>query len=196
MRECMAHSWRPNTEPEERRHASSRYTATIFWRNPVTALVMVIAALGSGLVAGVFFAFSTFVMPALARIPAANGIVAMQSINVAAINRWLMGLLLGTAVACLWLGVTALVRWNEPGARYRLAASAIYLVGAIGVTRGFNVPRNDALAVLDPGTASAAAFWQRYLVEWCVWNHVRGGAAFVAAALLTVALVKPFVTTH
>ena len=37
--------------------------------------------LGCGLNAGVFFAFSTFVMPALKRLPAAQGIAAMQSIN-------------------------------------------------------------------------------------------------------------------
>lgn len=43
--------------------------------------VTLIAALGCGLVAGVFFAFSSFVMPALKRLPPAQGISAMQSIN-------------------------------------------------------------------------------------------------------------------
>ena len=37
---------------------------------------------GSALVAGVFFAFSSFVMKVLARVPSAEGIAAMQSINV------------------------------------------------------------------------------------------------------------------
>jgi len=40
-----------------------------------------LAALGSGVVAGVFFAFSSFVIPALARLPPAQGVLAMQSIN-------------------------------------------------------------------------------------------------------------------
>lgn len=40
------------------------------------------AALGCGLIAGVFFAFSTFVMKGLARIPTEAGVAAMQSINV------------------------------------------------------------------------------------------------------------------
>ena len=40
------------------------------------------AALGCGLIAGVFFAFSTFVMKALARLPSGEGMAAMQSINV------------------------------------------------------------------------------------------------------------------
>jgi uncharacterized membrane protein len=45
-----------------------------------------VAALGCGLMAGLFFAFSLSVMKALARLPSAEGIVAMQSINVAIIN--------------------------------------------------------------------------------------------------------------
>jgi len=36
-------------------------------------------ALGCGLIAGVFFAFSAFVMKALARLSSAEGIAAMQS---------------------------------------------------------------------------------------------------------------------
>jgi uncharacterized membrane protein len=43
-------------------------------------------ALGCGLVAGVFFAFSSFVMPALKRLPPAQGIAAMQSINKLAVT--------------------------------------------------------------------------------------------------------------
>jgi uncharacterized membrane protein len=62
------------------------------------------AALGCGLVAGVFFAFSTFVMKALARLPAPQGIAAMQSINVIVINPWFMTAFLGTAAAVFcWL---------------------------------------------------------------------------------------------
>ena len=48
--------------------------------NPIHLLTF-IAALGSGLVAGIFFAFSNFVMKALARVPPAQGVAAMQSIN-------------------------------------------------------------------------------------------------------------------
>ena len=49
----------------------------------VVALTLV-TALGCGLNAGVFFAFSGFVMNGLRRLPAAQGIAAMQSINVTA----------------------------------------------------------------------------------------------------------------
>jgi uncharacterized membrane protein len=49
-----------------------------------------LSVLGSGLVAGAFFAFSTFVMKALAALPAPQGVSAMQSINVVVLNRWFL----------------------------------------------------------------------------------------------------------
>ena len=79
-----------------------------------------VAMLGCGLMAGVFFAFSTFVMPALARLQPAQGIAAMQSINITVINPLFMGVFLGMAVACLVLTGSALSKWHQPGAAYML----------------------------------------------------------------------------
>ena len=49
-------------------------------------VLTLLAILGCGMIAGVFFAFSAFVMKALARLPAEQGIAAMQAINVAAVT--------------------------------------------------------------------------------------------------------------
>jgi uncharacterized membrane protein len=48
------------------------------------SVCLAIGALSSGLVAGTFFAFSTFVMRALDRLPSAQAIAAMQAVNVPA----------------------------------------------------------------------------------------------------------------
>lgn len=146
------------------------------------------AALGCGLMAGVFFAFSAFVMPALARLPPAQGIAAMQSINVAAITPVFMVTLFGTAAACVPLAAYSLTRWQEPGAVYLLAGSLLYLVGTILVTVVFNVPRNNALAAVPLATGEGGRLWAAYLTGWTTWNHVRTVAALAAAALITVAL--------
>lgn len=147
-----------------------------------------VTALGCGTIAGVFFAFSTFVMRALHRLPAVEGIAAMQSINVVAISPAFMAALFGTAAACVAVSIAALVAWDEPSTGYLLAGSVLYLVGTIAVTMAYNVPRNDALAELRPDGADAASDWDRYVAEWTAWNHVRAAAALAAAALLTVAL--------
>ncbi|MBD1875557.1 DUF1772 domain-containing protein [Nodosilinea sp. FACHB-131] len=145
-------------------------------------------ALGCGLVAGVFFAFSTFVMQALGQQPPAQGIATMQSINITVINPWFMGVLFGTAIGCLVLVITSLIKGNPPSARYLLIGSLLYLLGTILVTIAFNVPLNDALAAVSPDSAEGATLWVKYLTNWTLWNHVRTVAALAAAALLTISL--------
>lgn len=145
-------------------------------------------ALGCGLIAGVFFAFSAFVMKALARIPAAQGIVAMQSINVVVINPVFLGVFLGAAAGCVALAITAVTRWHMPGAAYMFSGSLLYLVGTILVTGMFNIPRNNALAVVDPLSGEGGRFWASYVKSWTAWNHVRTAASLAAAALLIMTI--------
>jgi uncharacterized membrane protein len=147
-----------------------------------------IAAIGSGLIGGVFFAFSSFVMPALRRLPPEQSVAAMQSINIAVLDPMFLGLFLGTAVGCVILVVSALLTWQKPGAACVLVGSALYLLGTFPVTAVFNVPRNDALATLDPVSAESAQFWAEYVAGWTLWNHVRTIAAIAAAILLMIAL--------
>jgi uncharacterized membrane protein len=148
----------------------------------------VVTALGCGLNAGALFTFSSFVMGALGRLPAAQGIAAMQSINVVAVTPAFMTALFGTAVACIAVAVWALFELDEEFTPYLLAASALYLAGTIGLTMGYHVPRNNALAAVAPTSREGEIYWARYLAEWTRWNHVRVAAALAAAALLTVAL--------
>ena len=146
------------------------------------------AILGCGLIAGVFFAFSTFVMPALARLERAQGITAMQSINIKAINPWFMTALFGTAVICLFLAIFSVLKWHQPIAVYLLVGCLLYLVGTVGVTVAFNVPLNDALAIAKPTSIEGASLWTKYLTDWTLWNHVRTVTALAATLFFTIAL--------
>jgi uncharacterized membrane protein len=145
------------------------------------------AAIGSGLVAGVFFAFSNFVMAAFGRLPAAQGLSAMQAVNRAAPSPAFMTALLGTSVVCLGLGISALTRLDEPGAAYQLVGSGLYLLGLV-VTVAYHIPRNNALDLVDPAGAGAAEMWRHYLTAWTAWNHVRTLTSLAAAVVLTLAL--------
>ncbi len=147
-----------------------------------------VTALGCGLVAGVFFGFSTFIMKALGRLPAPLGIAAMQSINVTVITPVFMIALFGTGAVCILLAVLSLSLWQKPRAVYLLAGSLLYVIGTILVTIVFNVPRNDALSAVDATSAEGARVWAAYLTEWTAWNHVRTVAALAAAVLMTFAL--------
>jgi uncharacterized membrane protein len=112
----------------------------------------------------------------------------MQSINVMAVTPAFMMACFGTAVACAALVAWTLLDWHDSFGPYLLAASALYLVGTIGLTMAYNVPRNDALAKVDPHSADAASYWARYVREWTAANHVRVAAGVAAAALLAAAL--------
>lgn len=146
------------------------------------------AAIGSALIGGAFFAFSSFVMAALGKLPAPQGIAAMQSINLVVLNPVFLGVFVGTALICGGLGIAAVSRWQNPGAGCLLAGAMLYLIGTFLVTLLFNVPRNEALAQVAPESAEAARLWAEYLSAWTAWNSVRAVAAIGAMAALVMAL--------
>lgn len=146
------------------------------------------SAIGSGLMAGVYFAFSTFVMTALGRIDPAAGIGAMNSINTVIVRSLFMPFFIGTTLSSAALAVLAVFRWGDPGAAAMLAGGVIYVVGMFLVTMIFNVPLNDALAAADPASTEAASLWSRFLDDWTFWNHARTVASTAALALFVLAL--------
>ncbi|MEU0070186.1 anthrone oxygenase family protein [Streptomyces sp. NPDC006332] len=154
---------------------------------PYFVLTM-LGVLGAGVVAGVFYGFSAFVMRALAALPPAQGVAAMKAINVTAVRPAFMVVFTGSAVVCAVIAVVTFVLWPDGGTVELLVGSALYLFGVFGVTVVANVPRNNALAQLDPGTREAAAYWPTYVREWTMWNHVRAVASAAAAVMYLLAL--------
>lgn len=153
----------------------------------VAGAVTAVAAVTCGLMGGVFFAFSTIVMSGLRRLPQPGGLVAMQSINAAVGPLFVAALFLPT-LACLALGVDAVLDLRADDAGLRLAGSLLYLLGAIGMTAGYHVPRNVQLDAVNPTDPAAAAHWLRYATVWTTGNHVRTIASLLAAAAFTISL--------
>jgi uncharacterized membrane protein len=146
------------------------------------------SAIGCGLMAGVYFAFSTFIMAALARVSPAAGIAAMNAINGAILRSLFMPLFLATTLTSAALAVLAVLPWGEPGTVAMLAGGVLYGLGMFVVTMVCNVPLNNALVAADPSAAEGAAAWARYLRNWTRWNHVRTIASLAASVLFTIAL--------
>ncbi len=156
-------------------------------RERIISYLVLATALGSGLVAGVFFAFSTFVMPALSRIAPEKGIAAMQAINVSVLDSGFMAVFVATGAGSLALTIVAASGWARPDALLLLSAGASYCLGVFLLTLVCNVPRNDALAAVDAASEHGAAVWGAYLQSWTAWNHVRTVAALASAVLFTFA---------
>jgi uncharacterized membrane protein len=154
----------------------------------IALIATFVAALGAGIMGGLFFIFSNTVMAAFGKLPAPNGIAAMNSINLTILNGTFLSMFMGTALISAVLLVCSLVGWMPSGGALALAGSLVYLVGILGVTMVFNVPMNDALAAVQPDSAAAASLWQDYLSRWTMWNHVRTIAGIGASALFILAL--------
>ena len=156
----------------------------------LSRILALAAVLGTGVIGGVFFAFSSFVMRALGRLPAAHGLATMQSINVVVINPHFLGVFLGTAGISLAAIVVAGLRWGEAGAALHAIGGAFYFVGTFLVTGLGNVPLNNALEKVQAGDANAAEIWNDYLRRWTVWNHLRTAAALLATLSFCLGLAK------
>lgn len=154
----------------------------------VIAGLLWFSAVGCGLLAGLYFAFSAVIMTSLGRIGPAAGIAVMNAINVDIVKSLFMPFYLGTTLTSGVLAVVGLLRWGEPGSLALLAGGAIYVVGMFVVTMVFNVPLNNALAAVDPASGEGATVWARYLKDWTLWNHVRTVACTVATIFFIAAL--------
>lgn len=155
----------------------------------MSAWLAIVAAFGSALMGGVFFAFSSFIMPALRRLSPAEGIRAMQQINIDVFHWSFMSVFFGTPVACVALLVQAIWGDTHRGALYGAMGSVVYLTGSFLVTIVGNVPRNDALAAVDADADDAKDAWEQFAASWTRWNHVRTVASMAAAGAFVAALV-------
>ena len=159
------------------------------------SIVLMLAVVSAGLVAGVYYGFSVAVNPGLARLPDAAYIAAMQAINDVIVNPLFAASFFG---APLLLPLAAALHAGWPFTwRFRLlaAATGVFWVGSLGVTVAGNIPLNDALAAFPLATATpaqAAAARAHFAGPWTQWHNVRAVASTLACALAVAAcLARP-----
>jgi uncharacterized membrane protein len=146
-------------------------------------VLTVTTTVGSGLLAGVFFAFSAFVMSGLQRMPDPGGADAMRSINVTAERPPLMIALFGVSALCVAVLVRAAATWSRPGAGWLLTGAVLTLAGALVVTAAVNVPLNNRLAA---GTVT----WSRFVAGWDPANHARTLLCVAGCAALLIGAIR------
>ncbi len=158
---------------------------SLTWINILTGA----SAIYCWLIAGVFLAFSDFVMKSLGALVPTQGIAAMQSINILVFRSFFMvGLFAVSAASLVFFAYGILVGGTSAG--FLMSAGAIYLVTVMGVSAVGNIPLNNRLAVLDPKSAEATDLWTGYLRMWVRWNHIRTVGSALAATLMTVAVFQ------
>ena len=144
------------------------------------SILLCFAAVSVGLMAGIYFAFSVFVLQALDAAGRPVGMAAMQSINRIILKSAFLPLFFASSLACLLLAVFGVMHWASAGAWQMVIGGALYLVGMLVVTAAANVPLNNALE----------AMWRRYMARWLPWNHVRTVSCTVSLVLLISAIAE------
>ena len=151
----------------------------------ITAII-VASISGAGLVTGLLFAFSNFVMRALADLPADKGMFAMQRINETIINPIFLVLFLGTPILCSVIAVNSGLKINEPGSLFLFMGAVAYLIGPFGITVLFNVPLNNLLARTH--VSDADKIWPMYQKRWQWWNHIRTYIGVASVIFMAIGL--------
>jgi len=154
--------------------------------NGLITIISIASITGAGLVTGLLFAFSNFVMRALADLPPDKGMFAMQRINEKIINPVFMVLFLGTPTLCSVIAVNSALKINEHGNLFLLVGALAYLVGPFAITMLFNVPLNNILARAE--VSDSEEIWPVYQKKWQWWNHIRTYIGVVAVVFMAMGL--------
>ncbi|WP_439542302.1 anthrone oxygenase family protein [Hyphomicrobium sp.] len=151
----------------------------------IISVLLWFLAIGCGMIAGLYFAFSAFIMTALARSGTATAITAMNAINAVILKSAFMPLFYATSLGALLVALAAVLNWDGQVSPIILAGALVYFIGMTVVTIACNVPLNNELAATDPLSPQSAPVWSKYFARWTMWNHVRT----VASTLASIAFV-------
>jgi uncharacterized membrane protein len=154
------------------------------------ALPLLIATLGAGLVAGIYFAFSAFVMRAFDQLGPARAADAMNAVNEVILRSWFLPLFFGSTLLYALLAGYAVFDTGLAGRWWLFAAGLVYVTGMFGCTVLFNVPLNERLAAAGDDDRVKAETWQHYFVYWTRWNHLRALCSLLAVAISIQYLVS------
>ncbi len=138
----------------------------------------------TGVMAGIYFAFSVFIMKSLAGLPPVDGARAMNKINDVIINTVFLPLFFGSTIWYGGLIVWSIAHWGNSESLLRIIAAVIYILGMFVVTAFGNVPLNNRLKNSEVDETTLARVWLQYLRQWTLLNHVRTVSCIVACAIL------------
>ncbi|MGO4104993.1 DUF1772 domain-containing protein [Leifsonia sp. YAF41] len=158
--------------------------------NSILDTTTTIAAVTAGAAGGVYLAFSAMVMPVLRTLPAAESVVAMQRINVAAVRLPFMVVFFGSAATAAAVLVADLMGDGSADAGLGRIIGAGLAIAAFGITVVSNVPLNNSLGRLNAGDRDVAGAWRRFDRRWSRSNLLRGASALIGATVLAASLAR------
>lgn len=160
-------------------------------------IVLVIGATFTGLLAGLFYTFNVAVVPALRSIKGTQHIAAMQAINLKIKNPVFFLSFFGPTIL---LPFAAYLHRGTAEFPLLVAASALHIIGANGVTIAGNIPLNERLDKVDSNHLSEAEAdairkeFQGVGSAWMRYHNVRTLASIAATAILFIVCLSKSVS--
>ncbi len=148
-----------------------------------------LTALTTGLMAGLFFAFSYSVNPGLGNLSDAEYIGAMQSINRAIQNPVFFSVFFG---AIILLPLTTYFHYSKINSKpflFLLIAAIVYLIGVFGVTIFGNIPLNELLDKFNLHSASQEALTVQRTIFQERWNNLNAIRTFSSAVAFLLVVI-------
>ncbi|TWV94353.1 DUF1772 domain-containing protein [Chitinophaga pinensis] len=157
-------------------------------------IIMILTAVTTALISGLFYAWSCSVIPGLARVSDSTYLEAMQQMNRAILNPVFFLSFMGTVLLlplCTYLQYGPVL---SPLFWLLLLASIVYLGGTFGVTMFGNVPLNNMLDAFNLSAASVtdlADMRIKFEQPWIYLHTIRTIANVIALILVVMACVSP-----
>lgn len=153
-------------------------------------LLLIITAVLTALIAGLFYSYSCSVVLGLGKLTDVEYLKAMQNINREILNPLFFISFIGTAV--LLPLSTFVFRGHQPVFIFLLLATLAYLIGVFGVTVGGNVPMNDILDKFDISTSTTEAIKQMRATfenRWNFLNNIRTLFSLISILMVVCACI-------
>lgn len=135
--------------------------------------LLALAAVVSFVMAGIYFAFSGFIMSSLNNIGAKEAAIAMNSINEEIVRSSFIPLFFGSSILAVLILIAPLLSGDIAYSVPPTAGSVTYLIGMFSCTVVFNVPLNNRLVSAISSGKDPEQEWKHYFRYWTRWNHLR-----------------------
>lgn len=161
----------------------------------MNTIILIITTVFSGLMAGLFYAWSISVTPGLAKINDGSYLLAFQSMNRAIISPLFAVVFFGLVILLPVLSYLSFQTSISNQFWYIIFATILYFIGIIGVTIGGNVPLNNALEALQIESMTLEQmeeFRKGFENKWNRLNHIRTISSFLTFLMLVIACAREF----